>query len=193
MEKLVYSETHKGQGFEVEDKDFMWSRIIGDTPTDKVVREIFQNTMENENTNQVVCGEMKIKDMKGKKFYMINNGKGIDNIKKLEKLFGSEKNKDRKYNGNNNTGVRLMGAAANKLGTAFITKYNGVISAFFMNRPFENSYNVQTYFLDNDFNPYELLPILAEAQLPENLNLGNYTVNIEPDNIQESITTVFHT
>ena len=43
------------------------------------------------------------------------------------------------------------------------------------------------------FNPYELLPILAEAQLPENLNLGNYTVNIEPDNIQESITTVFHT
>lgn len=151
------SENNRGNGLKVEDADFMWSKLIGDTPTDKVIREIFQNTTENEGTNKVVCGEMSIDGFEGKKFYMINNGKGIDNIKKLENLFGSEKNPSRHLKGNNNTGVRLMGAAANKLGIAFITKYNNNISAFFMCRPREDSYNVETYFLDENFNPYNLM------------------------------------
>lgn len=157
MNNFVGSLEHKGMGLKVRDEDFMWSKIIGDTPTDKVIREVFQNTIENPGTCQVISGEMKIEGMIGKKFFMINDGTGINDITKLENLFGSDKNPTRELNGNNNTGVRLMGAAANKLGMAFITKYSNKISAFFMRRPNEKSYNVEIYYLDDKFNPYELM------------------------------------
>lgn len=165
MEKSNILEAYKGKGLQIKSVERLLSKSIADAPTDKVIREIFQNTMENEGTHQVICGEIDVSGIwdsielnRNKKFFMINNGRGIDDISKLESLYDSEKNPDGDLDGNNNTGVRLMGAAANKLGTAFITKYDGVISGFFMHRPNLQTYNVETYYLNQkECNPYGLM------------------------------------
>lgn len=132
-------ELYSTQGFEVNEKNFMFAKLIGDAPTDKVLREIFQNTLENPNTSRVISGEIKVDGFLSKKFFMLNDGKGITNMVKLASLFGSEKNLNNDLRGNNNTGVRLMGSAANKLGIAFITKLDDMIGGILIDRPYKDN------------------------------------------------------
>ena len=94
MNNTMNIETKSRNGLVVRDQDFMISRIITDAPTKILTREFVQNTMECEKVTKVCIGEIEVKGFSAKKFYIINNGKGMSlkEISDLREIFGSNKN-----------------------------------------------------------------------------------------------------
>ena len=88
--------------------------------------------MSKKKVTKVCIGEIEVKGFSAKKFYIINNGKGMSlkEISDLREIFGSNKNPTRDLQGNNNTGARVISLKANMLGTIFISKHNGEINGW---------------------------------------------------------------
>lgn len=128
--------------FRIHDESYSIRKDIKDASSN-ALREFVQNTMECLGVENVKIGELSVKGLSAKKIFIMNDGQGmnIKQLKKLRNLYGSDKNPNRKLNGNNNTGARLMSLNANMIGTCFIskTKEDGINACFFER--------------DEDFNP----------------------------------------
>ena len=143
IEKKVYN------GLNIKDADFAIKKEILEAPTKILTREFIQNTMECEEVTKVCIGEIEVKGFNEKKFYIINNGKGMNltSISKLRDVYGSDKNIERRLDGNNNTGARIISLKANLLGTIFVSKCNGEINGCIFTR--DNQYNVDFNIIDS--------------------------------------------
>ena len=141
MKNTMNVGTKSYTGLVVRNQEYAIRKAIYDAPTKILTREFIQNTMECEKVTKVCIGEIEVKGFSAKKFYIINNGKGMSakEISNLREIYGSHKNPDGDLQGNNNTGARVISLKTNMLGTIFISKHNGEINGCIFTR--DEKYN----------------------------------------------------